>query len=389
MASTPRITRIEVTQFQWDLADNWPDAQYPYLTVYTPGKVLKSHGMALRIETDAGITGEYVGGRPAEYSTFPMFAPYLIGQPALERERIYGDVKRALRQVARLGLGPLDVALWDIAGKLHNAPIWRLLGGYRTRLPTYASTYTADHNGGLDSPEAFADFAEQCLAMGYPGFKIHPWAVAHIPTEVATVHALGKRVGGKMKLMLDAVCAYETLADAVTVGRACDEENFFWYEDPMKDGGISAFAHRKLRQLVKTPILQTEHMRSLETHVDFALADGTDFLRADPNFDGGITEVMKIAHAAEGLGLDVELHAAGPAQRHCVAAIRNSNFYEMTLVHPKGPRTQPPVYKSDYRDGLDAIGKDGCVSVPDGPGLGIEYDWAFIRKNRTSGMEWK
>jgi L-alanine-DL-glutamate epimerase-like enolase superfamily enzyme len=175
----------------------------------------------------------------------------------------------------------------------------------------------------------------------------------------------------------------------VLVGRACDEEGFFWWEDPLKDGGISAFAHRKLRQLVKTPILQTEHMRTLETHVDFALADGTDFLRADPNYDGGITGVMKIAHAAEGLGMDVELHACGPAQRHCIAAMRNSNFYEMTLVHPKGPCTSPPIYRCDYRDGLDAIGRDGCVPVPEGPGLGVQYDWEFIRKHRTGGIEYK
>lgn len=388
--AAPKITRIEVIQFEWELKDNWPDAEYPYLTVWTPGKTLKSHGMALRIETDAGVTGEYVGGRVAEYSTFPMFAPFLIGKSALEREKVYVDVKRALRQVARLGLGPLDNALWDLAGKVHNAPIWQLLGGYRTRLPAYASTYTADHNpGGLNTPEAFAEFAEQCLEMGYPGFKVHTWAKADVKRDMATIHAIGKRVGGKMRLMIDPVCSYQTLADAVEVGRACDEENFFWWEDPLQDGGISAFAHKKLRQLVRTPLLQTEHMRSIETHVDFAIAQGTDFLRADPNFDGGITEVMKIAHAAEGLGIDVELHAAGPAQRHCIAAMRNSNFYEMTLVHPKGPRTQPPIYKSDYRDGLDAIGKDGCVPVPEGPGLGVEYDWDFIRKHKAGGMEFK
>ena len=104
--------------------------------------------------------------------------------------------------------------------------------------------------------------------------------------------------------------------------------------------------------------------------------------------DGGITGVMKIAHAAEGFGLDVELHGAGPAQRHCMAAMRNSNYYEMALVHPTGAFMAPPVYKN-YRDGLDAIDKNGCVDVPEGPGLGVEYDWDFIIKHRIGGIEFK
>lgn len=102
------------------------------------------------------------------------------------------------------------------------------------------------------------------------------------------------------------------------------------------------------------------------------MADGTDFVRGDPNYVGGITGVMKLAHAAEGFGLDVELHSAGPERRHLMAAIRNMNYYEMLLVHPKiSSRTGYP-YKDDYRDELDAIDKNGCVQVPTGPGLGVE-----------------
>ena len=119
-----------------------------------------------------------------------------------------------------------------------------------------------------------------------------------------------------MDLMLDPACEYNTWGDALKVGQACDEARFFWYEDPFKDGGISAFAHGKLRELIKTPLLQGEHVRRLEPHVDFIVAGGTDFVRADAYYDGGITGVMKIAHAAEGFGLDVEIHAPGPAHRH-------------------------------------------------------------------------
>jgi L-alanine-DL-glutamate epimerase-like enolase superfamily enzyme len=98
----------------------------------------------------------------------------------------------------------------------------------------------------------------------------------------------------------------------------------------------------------------------------------------------GITGAMKIAHLAESFGLDAEVHACGPAHRHCMGAMRNSNYYEVALVGPDCPNAVPPVYKCGYTDQLEGIGKDGCVSVPTGPGLGVEYDWEFIAKNRIA-----
>ena len=293
-------------------------------------------GLGIRIHTDEGLTGEYVSIAPATFEQINMFAPFLIGRNALERERFYNQAKVILRKHDRMGIGPVDIALWDLAGKLHQAPVYRLLGGYREDLPTYASTYHADRtSGGLNCPEAFADFAEQCLEMGYQGFKIHSWGEGPISQEVATVHAVGRRVGGKMALMIDPCCAYNTYADALRVGRACDEQGFFWYEDPLKDGGVSHYAHRQLRRALTTPLLQGEHLHLVEAHVDMAAAEATDFSRADPEYDGGITGVMKIAHATEGFGMDLELHIAGPAQRHCMAAMRNSNSMKWVWCIPK------------------------------------------------------
>ena len=115
-----------------------------------------------------------------------------------------------------------------------------------------------------------------------------------------------------------------------------------------------------------------------------AAAEATDFARADPEYDGGITGVMKIAHAAEGFGMDLELHIAGPAQRHCMAAVRNSNFYEMGLVHPKLDNiVSLPIYQDGYDDELTSIDQNGCVRVPQGPGLGVGYDWTAAERFRV------
>ncbi len=379
----PHITGIEIHTYTYTLQNLGHDYN-GFNLVYVPGGTVTQTNHILRILTDVGLVGEYAGGSAADYAILLSFADYLIGKHALERERIYADVKRALRQVARIGLAPVDIALWDLAGKYYQAPIYRLLGGYKERLPCYASTYHGDTNGGLDSPAAYADFALQCRDMGYPAFKIHGWGQAPIAQEAATVQEVRKQVGGGMDLMLDPACEYITFGDAFKIGRECDGARYFWYEDPYRDGGISQFAHRKLRQLIKTPLLMTEHVRTLEPHVDFALAEATDFLRGDVGYDG-ITGVMKLAHAAEGLGLDIEFHGPGPAQRQCMAAVRNTNYYEMGLVHPKAAASHDiRLYNDGYRDTLDAIDSAGCVPIPQGPGLGVAIDWDWVTHNRTA-----
>ncbi len=385
MKNAPRVSRIEVFQFEYELKDIGREHTIG-IPIYQPGNIHRTVANGVRIETDAGITGEYIGGSATEYSAFPMFAPSLIGRSAMDREGFYNDAKQATRQHARMGTGVADMALWDLAGKFYDAPLYELLGGTSRKLPCYASTYVGDHEqGGLDSPEAYADFAEQCLDLGYPAFKIHGWQDASIEKQVAVVHAVGKRVGGKMDLMLDPFCAIRTFAEALKLGWACDEWRYLWLEDPFKDGGISAHAHRKLRQLIKTPLLQLEHLRGLESHVDFIEAQATDFVRIDPDYDGGVTGSMKIAHASEGFGLDVELHSPGPVRRHIMSAIRNTNYYEMGLLHPKVGPFQPAIYADGYRDGIDVVDENGCIDPPQGPGIGVLYDWEFINAHRIDG----
>jgi L-alanine-DL-glutamate epimerase-like enolase superfamily enzyme len=382
MARALRINRVAVSRYAWEIADLGLDCN-GFNQVYQAGARRMESGYVLSIGTDAGLVGEYAGGTSASYAQVGMVAHYLLGRDPLEREKIYNDLKRGLRKHDRMGIGPIDIALWDIAGKLYDAPVSQMLGGFRQTLPAYASTYHGDDNGGLSTPEAFADFAAHCQTMGYPAFKIHGWSSGPIDREVATVLATRAAVGDEMDLMIDPACEYNTWADALKVGLACDEARYLWLEDPYKDGGTSAFGHRKLRQIIKTPILIGEHIRGHELHVDNIVADGTDFVRADADYDCGITGLMKIAHSAEGFGLDVEIHAPGPAHRHCMAAIRNTNYYELGLVHPNLSQTKPPVYASDYSDELDAVDSHGHVPVPTGPCLGAPVNWDWVRAHQT------
>ncbi len=383
MSNSPRITRIELVAFEIAVPDVGTD-RAGLGVFYEPGPGHPQTRLAVRVHADTGVVGEYVpprGRAKVTLAACEALAFGLLGQPALERERHYQSMRRATKHVGELGIGPLDVALWDLAGKHQGVSVTQMLGGYRDRLPAYASTLGGDRRaGGLSTPEAYADFAEHCLDLGYRAYKMHGWKEGNAAEEIAMIRAVGERVGDRLDIMYDAACHLPTLASAIRVGKVCDEYGLFWYEDPYADGGISVHGHLKLKQHVRTPIMINEHVRNPETNTDVLVAGATDFARVDPDYDGGLTGCYKIALAAEALGVDVEVHACGPAMRHLMAALRSSNYYELNLVHPRiGNAWSLPVYADEYSDALDAIDDDGCVPVPCGPGLGVRYDWEAIR----------
>lgn len=378
-----KIEKVELISFTYEASDLAFDAS-GFDVVCTPGKKLRMTRYAIAITDKDGARGEYVmmwGGTSISHAQTRLLAPHLIGRDADTREQIFDDFKRNIRQYDHMGHGAIDIALWDLYGKCVGRSVSNLLGGYKKRLPAYASTLHGDHNGRLSSAADFVDFAKHCRSMGYRAFKAHGWGDGDVRAESEMVLALGKEVGGSMELMLDPASHLRTYTHALQVGRACDEAGYLWYEDPFRDTGVSINAHRMLRQALKTPILATEHVRGIEPKADFAMQGGTDLLRADPEYDLGITGCMKIAHLAEAMGMDVELHAVGPAHRHCMSAIRNTTYYEVALLGPGVSNPVPPVFTCGYSDQIDCIDADGCVTVPEGPGLGVSYDWEFIERN--------
>ena len=187
-----------------------------------------------------------------------------------------------------------------------------------------------------------------------------------------------------MDLLLDPAGCFPTFEDVLKVGRSCDEARYTWYEDPFRGGGFSTFAHAKLRELIKTPMLMGEHVRGLEAKADTIYAGATDFVRANAHADGGITGVMKIAALAEAHGLDVELHGGSLAHRHIMSTLRNANYYELGLVHPLVANTKVPMYSERrWLDELDSVDAQGCVEVPEGPRMGVDIDHNFIENHRS------
>ena len=388
--SASKIDKIEITLFEITL-ENIKENKSGIGIIYAPNTLSKHVRFGIKIFDSDGNIGEYIPPRSRAkivLAASEALSYHLIGKNPLHRESIYRMLRGLCKHVGEVGIGPLDIALWDLAGKKYNCSISELLGGYRNFLPAYASTLHGDREkNGLSTPEAYADFAEECLERGYKGYKMHGWSNGDVEEEIKMLRAVGDRVGDKMKIMYDASCHLSTLTEALEVGRVCDEYSFYWYEDPYKDGGVSINGNRLLSESLTTPILVGEHVRNLETSVDM-LANGASFFsRADPDYDGGITGCYKLVTASEGLGIDCEIHACGPAMRQLMSACRNSNFYEVNLVHPrcKNPWSLP-VYNDDYSDEIDCIDKNGNVNVSDEPGLGVKYDWDYIEKNKLQTL---
>jgi hypothetical protein len=175
--------------------------------------------------------------------------------------------------------------------------------------------------------------------------------------------------------MTDPGCELRTWSDALYVGRACDEAECLWFEDPYP-------RRQRLRRRaeVAPPEAQDAALGQLvrarpEQKAAFALAGGCDMIHLVREYDLGITGAMKIAHMTKSIGMHVQVHTCGPAHRACVAAIRNTRFYELALIGPGMPDLIPHVYAWGYSDQAPAVAKDGCVELPTGPSLGVTYDW--------------
>jgi L-alanine-DL-glutamate epimerase-like enolase superfamily enzyme len=390
------ITRVEVIPFTFTVHDLGLGAHRAMGVSnlhYEKGASLSVMRYAVRITTDDGLEGAYVShwvGTQAALGQTIMLAPHLLGRNPEHREVIYDDLKRETRAYDGMGHGMLDIALWDLVGRKYGISVGTMLGAYRTKLPTYASTHHGqDEPGGLDSIEAFADYAKACRARGYPAMKIHGWHDGDKKREARVVLAVREAVGDSMEIMVDPGCELRTWADALYVGQACDEAGCFWYEDPYRDSGLSVDGSKRLREKLKTPLMVSEHSRGPEQKAAFAIAGACDLFHVDPEYDRGITGVLKINHFAESIGMDIQVHACGPAHRAIVAATRNTHFYELALVGPGMPNLVPPVYTCGYSDQEDALAKDGTMPVPTGPGLGVSYDFDFIRRNATATHDFK
>ena len=368
-----KITDVSLTLFAWD---DIPPTSYAAHT----GKFAGSSKLGLlAIATDQGITGHaflgsaYYGADLDGPGLVKYLKPILLGQNPLDRERLYQAMWKRTRTTTVRSIGACDVALWDICGKLAGMPIHRLLGSYRDRIKAYASSMI------LDSPQAYAEEALFYKGKNWAAYKIHPRHPWQEDIEVCT--AVRKAVGDEFLVMLDAAWSYQ-YPEAVRVGKAIQELNYYWYEDPLHDADI--YNYVKLKQMLHIPILATEYPAAgLDSYAPWVLQSATDFLRGDVALKGGITNMMKAAHLAESFHMNYEAHHGGNslnnvAGLHVLMAIRNTEFFEVLL--PDGAQ------KYGLAKDIEADA-DGWVHAPTEPGLGAVIDIDLIKAKTVAVLK--
>jgi L-alanine-DL-glutamate epimerase-like enolase superfamily enzyme len=322
-------------------------------------------GAVLRIGTDEGAEGVALFARPGagvmlEDLVDRVFREELIGQDPFRREWLWERVWEIdrIQELPLPVLGLIDVALWDLAARVSDQPVWQLLGGYREAIPAYASTST------FSTTQEFLDVADQCLALGYRGIKLHAWGDAR--RDAALCLALREHVGPDIPLMYDGSAGFD-LPDAVHLGRALSEADYLWYEEPMREFSISAY--RRLAEAVDVPLLVAEtsdgaHMNS----ADFiAMGAATFGVRVGTTLRGGITGAMRTAHLADAYRLRAEVHGSDIPNHHLCMAISNTTYYE-SLV------TSSTVTRERHVDG------QGLVHAPLGPGIALPHENDYGRE---------
>ncbi|MBC7237663.1 MAG: enolase [Chloroflexi bacterium] len=347
-----------------------------------PGPEHDATATITRIATDEGVEGYAMGGSPAMLDTVRQV---LIGEDPLYRERIW----QRLRQFQRM-LGPslddrhlsaIDLALWDLAGKVAGLPVFKLLGGYRDKVPAYASTMCGDDiPGGLDSPESYADFAQACVEQGYKAFKLHTWMAPLGPDpkrDVAACAAVRERVGPEIDLMLDCHHDYSR-TEALYIGRALEELGYHWFEEPMNESSMSSYIW--LSEQLDIPVVGPETARGLfYTRAEWIVNKASDISRYDVAL-GGLTPLMKCIHLAEAHGVALEVHGGGHGNLHALGAMGiPGEYYERGLLHPLYDFEAAQPWLASRVDDID---EDGNVTIPQAPGLSWDFDWEFIDRNR-------
>ena len=363
-----KVTDLSLTLFRWNI----PMGAFAGVPRGYGGE--RQMGL-LTIHTDEGVEGNSFlgtsrqGGDVYAGPLMEFLKPIVVGRNPLDIGALWSDMWKTNRTVPLRTIGAVDVALWDLAGKVAGLPIHRLLGSCRERVPAYASS------AWLPSPEAYADEALHYRSLGFPAYKIHPYGIAKEDIDIC--RAVREAAGDFMVLMLDSMWSYG-YEDALRVGRAIEEMGYYWYEDPLAEDDI--YGYVKLRQKLDIPLLATEYSPgSLYGLADFVTRQATDMLRGDVAVKGGITPLVKIAHLAEAFRMKCEIHHGGNslnnvANLHVTMAINNCEYFEVLL----------PDSANKY--GLIAdiqVDEEGFVHAPEGPGLAYEIDWDLVKRETT------
>ena len=341
----------------------------------------------VRVETDAGITGY------GEATTMPpergidrvnRFGDGLIGENPFDTGVLFTP-RSPVGRVDDTTRSALDIALWDIKGKYFDCPIYDLLGGsiHGTKLRSYANGwYTDIYADDRRDPAKFAACAAAVVDAGYDAMKFDPFGNAwrrmdraDLNLSIDCVRAVREAVGPDVDLLIEGHQRF-SVPMAMEVANQLEPFHPAWFEEPTPP---DVHALQKVAASSPVPIATAESIRGIQNYPDLLHDTHVGIIQSDVIHVGGITNLYKVAAMADAEHVDIAPHMASgwitlAASLHVDTAIPNfmiqENFVEFAFPEWADEIVDEPIETDD-----------GCVQVPDRPGLGIELDWDAIESH--------
>ncbi|HEY7553867.1 MAG TPA: mandelate racemase/muconate lactonizing enzyme family protein [Candidatus Binatia bacterium] len=352
--------------------------------VFSRSGVRNSRSATLvRIETDEGISGigsSSGNGELLEFIIARVLKPLIVGMDPTEIDTIWdkayvrgGHKEFGTRGIGMVALSGIDIALWDILGKVRSVPLYQLVGGKcRDKVPVYATAlYPEEPSRVAARARAFAD-------QGFHGVKIK--VGFDLDQDLRIVRAVRRELGRDFMVMTDANQGYR-LDVALQAAEGFADAGAFWLEEPLFVEDVEG--HAVLRERGKVPIAVGENLHSCGAFRDYVVSGAADFLQPDVARAGGITEVKKIAALAERHKTPVSFHTWGDgvalaASIHLAAALQDCIVMELDY-------TYNPLRQELLREPFQLQG--GFLTPMEKPGLGVELNAEALQKFAFAGSE--
>jgi galactonate dehydratase len=376
--------------------------------------------LLVRVHTDEGVVGcgeTYYAPHAVSAMIHDWMADRLIGADALAIERHWRFFYErfanfGVRGAELRAISAIDLALWDILGKVCNQPVYRLLGGpVRDRVPVYNSCGNPSYGrnfggkqgwpgyGNLGEPGPLADsynlfhnpeqLADELIAEGYGAVKTWPFdraahahggmriSLADLEQAVAPLRRMRDHVGDKLEILVDGH-GFFMLPAALRIADALREIKPLWLEDILKTDNLDTLAD--FRKQSGMPISISEMLLTRADYNHVLSRQAADYVMIDPTWVGGISETARLAHLAQTYNVPSTMHdCTGPltliAGLHVNAAVPGCCFQETVRAH----------IRSFYKDVIDkpVVIEAGCAKLPTGPGLGVSLNDDLFGEGRA------
>lgn len=351
--------QVKITGLETTLMERRPGGRPIYDAIHKLG--VEGGGVAVRLLTDAGITGYgessfgVIAGAPRVVQAIleNEIKPVIVGKDPVFPKRIRAEMWAALEYqgvggVVQFAMSAIDIALWDIIGKLAGMPVWKILGGYRDRMPVY-SMCGWYYDGDTDL-SVFKKSIGTAMEQGYGGVKIKIGRYS-LDDDIRRIKTAQELIGKGRHLMADANQVFDR-NEALRRGRVYEQMGCYWYEEPLPPYDMEGYA--LLARELDIRIAAGENLYAKYQFKELIERRGADVIQPDNRRAGGVTEWMEIAAIADAFGLKIASHGGGSTNLNMLCAMPNAIYMETSgpqrgMVNSEVPAPEEPGMSSEPR----------------------------------------